>query len=124
MTAPVRLYGRVADRRHPRKRGWVQKLYASGRAEVSWDEGTNSTLTVKRLIAVPAPTRPADGSEAICQGCGALITWDCPPYVPTEFGSWTDCDVVDVDGDGRGDDGRRCVDGEPHRPVEALVAAR
>lgn len=57
MTAPVRLYGRVADRRHPRKRGWVQKLYASGRAEVSWDEGTNSTLMVKRLIAVePDPS--------------------------------------------------------------------
>lgn len=63
--------------------------------------------------------RPADGTEAICQGCGALITWGCPPYVPTEFGSWTDCDVVDVDGYGLGNDGRRCVDGEFHRPVEA-----
>lgn len=66
---------------------------------------------------------PADGTEAVCAGCGRTVTFSCPPYVPVRFGEWVDADVVDVDINGHGESGRTCPDGNDHRPTVATAVA-
>lgn len=116
---PVRLYGRVADRKHPRLQGTVQKLQGLRRAVVAWDSGITTSIGTDRLLGLSLPEPPLP----VCAGCGCrLISLDDDRTAAADV-RWAD----DNRFDGPHNTAQDCPgNGEGHSPlpVKAGVAVR